>query len=191
MKTAISLVSILCVLILSSCSSAATNQANSGKAIPSTASVYTPATAQVPGYPSVQETTAYPFPGSNQTDISSEPTWTLEPNTGIVTGVLLLNDKPVKNIRLYLGDIISTKSGQDISAAVDPATSPTTFTDGLGNFTFLNVKMGRYSLILNNAINSYIIDKPGTQMSFIIEVTPNGKIELGNLNYQDLPIAQK
>jgi hypothetical protein len=144
------------------------------------------------GYPlSVQSTPlATDYPPPEQVTSSPEPTWTPAAGLGIVTARILLNGNPVIDVRMYLADIIKNDEGQSISASVDPSASPQAYTDSNGVFTFINVKPGEYSLILNNALESYMIYKPNTQESFIIIVEPDAKVDLGELDYTDLPIKQ-
>jgi hypothetical protein len=151
------------------------------------------------GYPQPPTNSGYPAPGNiNATaypaatadqNLTSGPTPTFMSGTGIVTGTILLNGAPVKNFRLYLAYILKNAQGVEMAASIDPAASPTTFTDQNGMFKFVNVAPKRYSLVLNNALNSYMLFKPKSRDNLIIDVTTgNFNVDIGILDYDELPI---
>jgi hypothetical protein len=140
------------------------------------------------GYPS--PATAYPFASDPEVDNSiPSPTWTPDATKGVVTGVMLLQGEPVTNQILYLARVLSTESGMEISAVVEPD-SPMTTTGQAGEFAFMNVPPGKYALILSIVVESYLLYKPESDEEAILVTVTEGKTEdLGTLNYSDLPIS--
>ena len=154
-------------------------------------------TSQLTPSPTIIDSNAYPQPGDLPTSYpvpelqetaTQSPTSTPDPTKGSVTGILQLKGVPVTDARLYLADILNDEEGNEIAASFDPANSPVSFTNSDGNFTFTNINPGRYSLILNNSINSYMLFIPNTQDNLIVEVSVSQIFNFGTLNYDDLPI---
>lgn len=129
--------------------------------------------------------TSYPAPEAEAIPL---PTWTVDAAKGQVSGVLRLKGKPVANALLFLGTFLKNQDGVDFTAVVEPATSPKAYTDEEGNFIFLNVVPGRYTLIFDNIVAEYLLYKPGTEDYFIIEVARGEKMDMGILDFEDLPI---
>lgn len=179
---------ILVVLFLSGCAkgsgpSAATLVPATTPGAPATDTSY-PAASQNQGF---GVTPGYPAATNAPVIV---PTWTTAPGTGVVSGVLKVHGKPVKGILLYLGTFLKNSAGQEFTAVVEPAKSPSTNTDESGNFTFINLQPGRYSLIMDNVAKQYLLYKPNSKDYIAIDLPAGGKVDLGTLDYSDLPVPQ-
>jgi hypothetical protein len=73
---------------------------------------------------------------------------------------------------------------------LDRTTPLRTATDEQGNFTFINVPPGEYGLVLDQVIDSYLLLTPEGE-SLILTIVSNEQIDLGELNYTDLPVPQQ
>jgi hypothetical protein len=145
---------------------------------------------QEPGYPSppIQiETTSYPSP----TIIlkSSNANLTPDPALGKVTGKILFKDKPMVNMNLYLGKVLTDDKGVEFVTSLNPSTDPTCITDVEGNFSFINVPSGRYGLIVDNSSNVFLLlDPTDSNKAMLLTIDAGTKIDLGTLSYTDLPL---
>jgi hypothetical protein len=149
----------------------------------------TQSTSQVQNaYPTANQEVAsgYPNPEVQPTAILL-PTWTPDSSKGIVKGRIMIRGKPMENPDLYLADILFDKNGKEVSARLDRATSPRAISDRNGNFIFLNVPPGRYGLILDEVVQSYILSKPNTDEQIRAQVTAGSTVDLGTLDFPDLP----
>lgn len=135
--------------------------------------------------PSSEPSSAYP---AGEPQVEMPPTPTTDPTLGMVKGVLQLQGKPVANADLYLAGIILDANGKDVAAVLDRPTSPRTRTDEQGNFTFVNVKAGTYGLVVDTVLESYVLLQPGTENQIRLQVTVGQTTDLGNLNFDDLPV---
>lgn len=145
------------------------------------------------GYPAVNQNQGFGvtpgYPAATNAAIVV-PTWTAAPGTGVVTGVLKLQGKPVKGLLLYLGTFLKNSAGQEFTAVVEPAKSPSTNTEEDGKFTFINLPPGRYSLIMDNVVKQYLLYKPNSKDYIAIDLPAGGNVDLGTLDYSDLPVPQ-
>ena len=175
------LLSFLIVLILAACSSP-TGVVTQPQI---------PNAQQTLGYPAPlgESTSAYPYP-QPVTIIPNTPgpTYTPDPQLGIVTGKLLVNNKGVNNATLYLAAIMKDKSGKDVIAGLDRANSPSADTNQEGTFSFINIAPGRYALILDAVITQYMMNTPGKSTAIIVEIVAGKVVDLGDLNYDSLPL---
>jgi hypothetical protein len=129
---------------------------------------------------------SYPMP-TNSSPLTAIPAVTRDANLGIVKGILLLQNKPVVDTNLFLASIIKNSKGTEVAASLDKNTAPGALTDSEGKFSFVNVKPGRYSLMMEAVPNDYLLFKPGVQESIFVTIEKNNTIDLGTLNYDDLP----
>jgi len=149
---------------------------------------------------SVTESLEYPYPESNFSDTLSYPPAeqqeevlpypipTIDPQLGRIQGRLLENNNPIPNMILYLAEVMKDSNGNDLVAGLDRVNSPSTETDAQGNFIFINITEGRYALILDIITNQFLLNYPGSENPIILQVDSGSESNLGDLNYDDLPI---
>jgi len=141
----------------------------------------TPITTSLPpGYPLatlVPEPTLTPLPSP-----------TSDPLLGQVRGVLLLRGKPIANYPIYLAELLKSDVGEEGIIALDLASSPWGYTGLDGSFQIINVAPGRYGLVIVTVKDSYHLYYPDRAESVIVTVTEGGLMDLGRLDYQELPI---
>lgn len=144
------------------------------------------------GYPAPTVSGAYPGPDGNvqvppvtkvvPTSIPQTP----DPELGVVKGSLLLLDKPIGNAILYLAPVITSETGGQM-VRFDRTTSFRTVTNEQGEFNFINIPPGDYGLVIDILIEPYLLLEPEGD-SLIVTVVSNEEIDLGDLNYDDLPL---
>ena len=150
-----------------------------------------PTAGQTAQYPSpsdgITDIPAYPYPEPGSVTNPS-PTSTSDHSMGNVIGILLLTNSPVKNVTLDLAEVLKTENGQDLIAGLDRVNSPNTMTDEQGSFAFINVKAGRYALILDGITNQFLLNYPGKKDAIIVQVEPGKVVDLGEINFDTLPL---
>ncbi|MDE0140493.1 MAG: hypothetical protein OXI80_22655 [Caldilineaceae bacterium] len=114
--------------------------------------------------------------------------------SGALTGVLLLKTEdgfePVADVKLAIGETLSDDEGMERVVAYDPATSPVAYTDASGRFVFENLESGRYGLILDIVMSSFLLYQEGTLNAVLFKITDGEMTDLGNLEYSELPLSQ-
>ncbi|MYC96798.1 MAG: hypothetical protein F4X14_17670 [Caldilineaceae bacterium SB0661_bin_32] len=114
--------------------------------------------------------------------------------SGALTGVLLLKTEdgfqPVADVKLAIGETLSDDEGTERVVAYDPSTAPITYTDASGRFMFEDLESGRYGLILDIVMSSFLLYQEGTLDAVLFEITDGEMTDLGNLEYSDLPLPQ-
>lgn len=143
------------------------------------------------GYPGPDEYAlpeGYPAPVTEA--VAPTLTVTPDPTKGAITGTLLRNNKGVPEAIIYLAEIIKDDQGKDSLAGLDPTKSPSTTTNADGVFVFANIAPGKYQLVLSTVINYYFLYYPGGKQEIIVTVEPNKTFEVGELNYDSLPIPE-
>ena len=174
-------IGILIIIFLGACSAASPSQTGGVSPTDIPASQY-------PGpYIEATKDSAYPAPATPVPG-ASLPTSTSDPQMGNVQGVLLLNGQPVNNVFFYLAEIIKDKTGKDIVAGLDRVNSPNTHTNNDGSFAFINMKPGKYGLILDVATNQFLINYPDETKAIVITVEAGKTVDLGTLDYDSLPL---
>lgn len=132
----------------------------------------------------------YPDPQTRVASAATTPTF--DPARSVITGVLLLTvngtTRPAANVPIYLAEALKDAGGIERVASYSPVDSPRSITDAEGRFWFYNVKPGRYGLILDAVIQGFLLSKPGTDESLVIEATRGQTNDLGNLAYESLPL---
>ncbi len=152
-----------------------------------TSCVANPGVSSLPGNP-----TGYPAGDG----IQSQPVEksTIAPSLGVVTGVLQLKGKPVEGTSLGLGEVVKDTNGVEIATSYDRINSPQASTAADGSFTIINAPPGRYGLIYANGPETYLLLKPGNpdkKEAVLISVSAGQKVDLGVLNYTELPDTPK
>lgn len=137
--------------------------------------------------PSRSKSTVEPYPSPTSRSVVTTST------TGAIVGILKVkqgaSEVPVSNARLYLGEILQDTRGQERAASFDRLSSPTTVTDESGQFAFSEIEPGRYTLILDTIINSYLLFEPGKTEALIITVEAGKVTDIGTLVYEKLPVS--
>lgn len=138
------------------------------------------------GYPLSKQATSYP-PPENIQQVSSAQITQL-PGKGAVKGEILLNGRPVVDVNIFLAAIIKDTTGEEIIADMDQLSSPRSYTNSQGEFLVSNVDPGRYAVIIDVAVNSFLLLKVGSDEPLLVTVSPDTTLDLGEMNYQELPI---
>ena len=114
--------------------------------------------------------------------------------SGALTGVLLLKTEdgfqPVADVKLAIGETLSDDEGTERVVAYDPSTAPVTYTDASGRFVFEDLESGRYGLILDIVMSSFLLYQEGTLDVILFEITDGEMTDLGNLEYSELPLPR-
>lgn len=148
---------------------------------------------------STQDASPTPTPTQPSDDAASPPPATVTAQTGsevevsassgAVIGTLLLSSHPVSGQRLALAEILKDDSGQERAAGFQRSDSPATITNEDGSFTFGDIPPGRYGLVLDTGVNSYLLLKPDSADDpLTMTVVAGEKLDLGTLSYSELPI---
>ena len=135
-----------------------------------------------------------PPANSQATAHSATPLPTTTADTGALTGVLLLRTedgfKPVADIKVAIGKTLSDDEGTERVVAYEPSTAPVAYTDSTGRFVFEELQSGRYGLILDIVMNSFLLYKEGTLDAILFDITAGEVTDLGRLEYSVLPLPQ-
>jgi hypothetical protein len=140
-------------------------------------------------YPPAPTAASYdPYPGATQEMPPTPlPLPTFDTTKGIVTGQVYQAGKPFQT-SLYLAAIKTDAKGSELVAAFSALESPRAETDAEGRFTFMNVKPGRYALILYTGVNGYLMNVPDkTEEPITLTVSAGQTVDLGQLSYDTLP----
>jgi hypothetical protein len=170
----------VCLFFLSACATATPTASNA-------ITLRTPSS----GYPAANEPNAavtggYPAPVQEiilPTPMKDSP----DPTKGMVKGILQVKGQPVVSSNLYLAEVIPNAQATEVAARMERATSPRAQTDLQGKFTFVNVPVGRYSLMYDAPPNAYLLLDLKTHLAISVTVKANNTIDLGTLNYDELP----
>lgn len=133
------------------------------------------------------------YPGADtapSTVVPPIPTATVNAQLGRLKGKLLLRGEPVANYGLYLGELLKDQAGQEAIVALDMAASPSSFTGIDGSFEIVNIPLGDYGLVLVTVKDSFHLLYPDRKESLIVRVTDSQVLDLGTLDYTELPITQ-
>ena len=114
--------------------------------------------------------------------------------SGVLTGVLLLRTddglQPVVDVKLAIGETLSDDEDTERVVAYDPSSAPVAYTDSSGRFVFENLQSGRYGLILDIVLSSFLLYQEGTLNAILFDITDGEMTDLGNLEYFELPLPQ-
>ncbi len=112
---------------------------------------------------------------------------------GAVTGRVVVvrpsgESVPVTNVIMGLAEVIRDESGVPKVAGYEPSAAPRADVDEAGQFVLSRVPPGTYALILDAVITQAMLTDPATGDTILIDVKPNEVIELGQLEYDSLPL---
>ncbi len=144
----------------------------------------------------VNTLTAFDNPRPDSEAVAHSATSSLKTtaDTGALTGVLLLQTedglKPVADIKIAIGETLSDDEGTERVVAYDPSTAPVAYTDSTGRFVFGELQSGRYGLILDIVLSSFLLYKEGTPDAILFDITAGEMTDLGRLEYSELPLPQ-
>lgn len=131
---------------------------------------------------------SYPAPQDTTPIAAVAPRVTADASKGTVTGKLLKNGVAVENVSLYLAKILKSLDGKELSLVIDKTVSPHAITDSTGKFVFQNVPPETYGFIVDTAVQTYALSKPGTNDQIRVTVTSGQAVDLGSMDYPDLPL---
>ncbi len=113
---------------------------------------------------------------------------------GSLTGALFLRTEnglqPVMDVKLAIGEILSDDEGTERIVAYDPSAAPVAYTGADGRFMFTDIQAGRYGLILDMVMGSFLLYQEGTEDAILFDITDGETTDLGNLEYSALPLPQ-
>ena len=131
-------------------------------------------------------TVAAPLTSTTSSPLS--PAANIPATAGTARGKLIIQDKPADGVILYLAETVKDDSGQEVFVSMSRTSSPKAITDNEGNFSFSNVAPGKYGLVLDTVIDSYLLYYPGTEKVVLVVITAEGPTDLGTLSYEQLPL---
>jgi uncharacterized GH25 family protein len=123
----------------------------------------------------------------SQTTQSPQPTPTVlpQPEAGKASliGQVMKNGKPYSNATVRLAEVFR---GVDNEAAfaLNEAASPSTISDGEGNYVFSNTKPGEYVIVVGSLNTNYQIDSDSNSVAVIRKLEPDKilNVEIINVN---------
>lgn len=150
-------------------------------------------------YPPVQAAAPYnPYPDGAESAAGSHPATTtpVSPPTqdaalGSIRVRVLENGQPITYASLYLAEIIIDENGKERAASYSRETSPRAFQLEDGAFLFVNIRPGRYALIMDTVLSAYLLHNPDNDKEVIFDVPAGQETALPDLNYDDLPIPKQ
>lgn len=130
--------------------------------------------------------TAYPAGTTPEVVGGDALATTQDLNLGSVEGTLLLKGKPVANVTLYLGALVTDAQGRELVAGYDRTSSLRAMTDADGHWKVYNVPEGRYGLILDIVNQAYLLDTPDGTQSVLLGVKNGETTQMGEMDYSEL-----
>jgi len=130
------------------------------------------------------------YPNTSPQVVEVLPTLTPDASMGSAHGILLLNGEPVKEVILFLSDLVKDDAGVDRIVSVDLNTKNRALTGPDGTFNFINIPPERYALVLSVVNETFLLMKPGTQDPLLVTIEAGKAVDLGELNYDALPLPQ-
>lgn len=129
------------------------------------------------------------YPATESASIVLIPTPS-SPDRATVIGVLLLEGnprRPVTGAILYLASVIPEARGTPWLVGFDRQSPLRTQTDSAGRFVFVDVPIGKYSLVLDRIHRAFLLRNPEDGSDLLIQPQPGQVLDLGNLSYSLLP----
>jgi hypothetical protein len=136
---------------------------------------------------------AYPAPGGGTLEANYAtpgPIPTPGTDSGTVVGTILVNGKPVGNLMIYLGEVLADDQGVERVASYGRSSSPRAYTNSEGRFVFSEIELGKYGLILDTVLSSFLLFEPDGEDPLLVQVTANEQADVGEIDYDELPIPE-
>lgn len=139
------------------------------------------------GRSSIQAQSAYPESESGSIPAIPEEVWLVEvipptENKATVTGVVLseLNNAPLVNVPIFFAETFY--DGDSAAFVLDGAFSPSTVTDSVGRFAFIDIPPGEYVLVIGNPeVTDYEIILDETRKARVWTANANEIVDLGEI----------
>jgi hypothetical protein len=109
-------------------------------------------------------------------------------SSGVVVGVIQVNNEPIPNLTIYLAEVLNDGEGLERVASYDRVNSPRAFTNEEGEYVFSNILPGRYGLVLDIVLSAYLLHLPQEDTALIITVEAGQVTEIELLDYDSLPL---
>lgn len=118
------------------------------------------------------------------------PEVTPNATTGVIKGRITYQSEPVVGYNLYLADILVDDQGIETTAVLKRSSAPQAILGVNGEFIFYEIPPDRYVLMFYNGTSAFLLLKPNqaTEEAITLDVVAGETIDLGTLEYQDLPI---
>lgn len=126
-------------------------------------------------------------PGTHSVATVLDPTPTTDPRMGQIEGQMLVKGQPVTAGILYLSELIKDNTGRELVASFSRESRLRAYFDENGKFTFWNVPPGRYGVVYDLVSSAYLLMTIDGEASFIVTVTEGETLDLGILDYPNLP----
>jgi hypothetical protein len=134
-----------------------------------------------------------PTPPLGSGSLTSTPVPTSDPSKATIQGTIIvdMNGKtiPIKDTNLFLSPILKDKNGIERVAQFDRSQCPFTQSDDQGSFVFTNVPEGRYALILDKVVQSFLMTETTSDYSLTITAKAGQVTDLKTLHYHSLPVT--
>ena len=125
---------------------------------------------------------------SNLNVVTPFPEPTRNPDLAVVQGHLLMKGKPFTQGIIYFSKVIQDNSGKDIVVGLDRTSPLNSDLSADGEFKVMNIPPGRYGIVLDLVSHGALLNIPGKKESYLIDVSKGQDLDLGDLNYTDLPV---
>ena len=134
-----------------------------------------------------------PLPSGATESTSTQAAADIPDTVGVVEGSIIVNleagSKPLATTIIALAEVILDEQGKPKVAGYSASSAPRTISDEQGFFKIEDVKPGTYGLILDSVISSYLLADPVSGDSILVEVTGGEVTDIGQLEYDKLPVA--
>ncbi len=154
-----------------------------------------PAAAETEAYPA----SGYPYPPAIDTgypaaqeapaeEVAALPPLEMNPGTGAVEGQFIYRGEPLVGMNFYLASFITDADGNEYAASINPQKSPFAVSDSAGMVRFNNVPPGKYGVVLEVDVSSFLLMTPKGDVGLTVMVEDQKVADMGKLEYQDLPL---
>lgn len=158
-----------------------------GSAYPAAGGIGTQAPAYIEPSAIANTGPAYPMPTVDYTNTTPSPT--ADSADGLVKAVIFNNGQPVPYVVFFLADVMKDpKTGMELGTSLDRNVAPKSVSDKDGKIEFVNVKPGRYGLVLLDGTTTYLLLNPADGQAILLSVNAGETVDLKQLNFNNLPI---